>query len=252
MTNFIAASDKNLLQKTGLDNFEALWALKLAQVDEPNIERGGWSNVSFLRLNNQGYYLKRQANHLTRSLIAPFGEPTFAREFRNIQRYQKLGINAVTAAFFAIRTIGHDKQAILLTHALEGWQDLESYLLKWQQLPEKIQQNIVKACGLVLKQVHACKMLHGCFYPKHIFLKLYNDEFKTCLIDLEKTRPLIFGQKDRLKDLDTLTRRTKNYWTEQEYKVLLSYYLDRANQSKEVDHWLKLLVKRNKNKENRT
>ena len=55
----------------------------------------------------------------------------------------------------------------------------------------------------------------------------------------------------RLKDLDTLTRRTKNYWPEPEYRSLLSHYLDRASQSIEVDHWLKLLIQRNKNKENR-
>lgn len=251
MTDFIAATDKNLLQKNGLHHFEALWALKLPQIDEPNTERGGWSNVCYLTIGNKGYYLKRQTNHLTRSLKAPFGKPTFAREFRNIQRYQRLGIPAVTAAFFGMRIQGHDKQAILLTHALDGWQDLQSYLLNWQRLPTEEQQAIIKACGRLLKQLHDKKILHGCFYPKHIFLKPHEDWFEICLIDLEKTRKLLFGKKDRLKDLDTLTRRTKNYWAEPEYRSLLSNYLDRASQSIEVDHWLKLLIQRNKNKENR-
>ncbi len=41
---------------------------------------------------DSAYYLKRQSNHLTRSLRHPLGEPTFAREFRNIERYRALGI----------------------------------------------------------------------------------------------------------------------------------------------------------------
>lgn len=252
MSDFIAASDQNLLKKHGLHTFEALWSLKLLHVDEPNSERGGWSTVSYLTVGEKSYFLKRQSNHLTRSLKAPFGEPTFAREFRNITYYQQLGIPAVTAAFFGTRTKGHEKQAILLTHALDGWQDLESYLPQWQQLPQETQQAIVKACGLLAKQLHRKKMLHGCFYPKHIFLKPHQDWFETCLIDLEKTRKLHFGKRDRIKDIDTLTRRTKNYWSENDYRLLLSNYLDRAPQSVEVGHWLERIATRNKHKENRS
>lgn len=251
MSDFIAATDKNLLTKQGLHNFDALWSLKLPQVDEPNHERGGWSSVSYLTIGTKGYYLKRQSNHLTRSLTAPFGEPTFAREFRNITHYQQLGIPAVTAAFFGERTKGSEKQAILLTHALEGWQDLDSYLSQWQALTQQTQKAIIKACGLLLKQLHDKKILHGCFYPKHIFLKPHDDWFETCLIDLEKTRKLRLGHKDRLKDLDTLTRRTKDAWSQTEYRMLLSCYLDRACQSVEVDHWLERIAKRNKKKESR-
>lgn len=92
MTDFIAAHDRALLERHGLASFDALWALQLEAVDEPNTERGGWSSVYRLELDNAAYYLKRQSNHLTRSLLRPLGEPTFAREFRNIQRYSVLGI----------------------------------------------------------------------------------------------------------------------------------------------------------------
>ena len=40
-----------------------------------------------------------------RTLHAPFGEPSFAREFRNISRYEKLGIPELEAAFFGQRKV---------------------------------------------------------------------------------------------------------------------------------------------------
>jgi len=90
MTDYLASADLALLKRHGLDDFEALWALQLEAVDEPNTGRGGWSSVFRLELEGKGYYLKRQSDYLTRTLHRPFGEPTFAREFRNISRYQKL------------------------------------------------------------------------------------------------------------------------------------------------------------------
>ena len=44
MSVFIAAQDHDLLQRNRLDSFDALWALQLDAVDEPNTERGGWSS----------------------------------------------------------------------------------------------------------------------------------------------------------------------------------------------------------------
>lgn len=91
MTDYLASADEALLQRHGLNDFEALWALQLDAVDEPNTGRGGWSSVFRLELEGKGFYLKRQSNYLTRTLHRPFGEPTFAREFRNISRYQSSG-----------------------------------------------------------------------------------------------------------------------------------------------------------------
>lgn len=101
MTDFLAVQDRALLERHGLDSFDALWAKQLEAVDEPNTDGGGWSSVYRLDLEGHGYYLKRQSNYLTRTLHRPFGEPSFAREFRNISRYQQLGIPALQAAFLA-------------------------------------------------------------------------------------------------------------------------------------------------------
>lgn len=252
MKDYIASQDLQHLTTHGLNTFESLWHLQLENVDEPNSERGGWSTVSFLNIGGQGYYLKRQSNHLTKSLIHPFGEPTFAKEFRNIQRYQTLGIPTVTPAFFAMRKQSCEKQAILLTHALSDWSDLETYLVSWQQLSPEAKIAVIKACGLLLKQLHDHKVMHGCFYPKHIFLKIDSaNDVQTTLIDLEKTRHLYLGKKDRIKELDTLVRRTKHYWVTTDYQVLLSTYLAQPIDSEVVNCWLQQVLARSKDKESR-
>src|SRR5690606_33140305 len=145
MTDFIASDDRALLEQHGLTSFDALWALKLEAVDEPNTERGGWSSVYRLDLGERAYYLKRQSNHLSRSLLHPLGEPTFAREFRNIQRYATLGVPALQAAFFAQRRVAGERRAILLTHALDDWEDLYSLFQRWHDLSAARRGALIRA-----------------------------------------------------------------------------------------------------------
>lgn len=247
MNDFIAASERALLERHGLDSFDALWALQLQAVDEPNTERGGWSSVYRLELGERAFYLKRQSNHLTRSLLHPFGEPTFAREFRNILRYAELGIPAMQAAFFAERRLPGERRAVLLTRALDGWQDLEHWLASWQTLSAVRQAGILHACGELARRVHQAGQVHGCFYPKHIFLREQGAGFDGQLIDLEKTRPLLFGQRDRVKDLEPLLRRAV-VWQEADVRFLLAAYLG-AEQG--VETWWRLLDTRRRHKEAR-
>lgn len=228
MKDFIAAEDRAILAAHQLDNFDALWALELDAVDEPNTERGGYSTVSRLVLGESAYYLKRQTNHLTRSVMHPFGEPTFARELRNIERYQKLGIPALHAAFFAQRSVDGKHQAILLTRALDGWQDLDHWLRDWTSHSEVQRMAILKACGELARRLHAAHQMHGCFYPKHIFLRETAEGFDAQLIDLEKTRRLVFGKRDRIKDLEPLLRRASSWSQEEVWQLLLAYVGDKG------------------------
>ncbi|WDH23413.1 lipopolysaccharide kinase InaA family protein [Pseudomonas chlororaphis] len=250
MTDFLAAQDRALLERHGLDSFDALWAKQLEAVDEPNTDGGGWSSVYRLDLEGHGYYLKRQSNYLTRTLHRPFGEPSFAREFRNISRYQQLGIPALQAAFFGERKVAGETRAILLTRALDGWNDLDSLLQQWVQLSPDQHAAILRACGLLARQLHAVRQVHGCFYPKHIFLRATGDGYQAQLIDLEKTRPLLFGQRDRVKDLEPLLRRAP-VWSESDVRALLATYLDQPRDSSLVDAWLNRLSARRSHKETR-
>ena len=225
MSDFIAPQDHALLERHGLSSFEALWAIQLEAVDEPNTERGGWSSVYRLDLGESAFYLKRQSNHLTRTLFHPLGEPTFAREFRNIQRYAALGIPALQAAFFAARRLPGERRAVLLTRALDGWCDLDSLLPGWAEQSDEQRVAILRACGELARQLHKAGQVHGCFYPKHIFLRENSSGFDAQLIDLEKTRPLLFGTRDRIKDLEPLLRRA-GIWSEEDLECFLTAYLD--------------------------
>jgi len=245
--DFIATQDQVLLHRHGLADFDALWALELAPVDEPNTSRGGWSSVYRLQLGDTAFYLKRQSDYLTRSLRRPFGEPTFAREFRNIERYRALGIPALQAAFFGERRVRGEHRAILLTRALDDWQDLDHWLQGWVHHPAGQRQAIGQACGELARGLHRAGQVHGCFYPKHIFLRAQGERFEACLIDLEKTRPIWLGQRDRVKDLEPLLRRT-TVWSDAEVLAFLGAYLGEPS---EAGHWFEQLTRRRRNKEAR-
>lgn len=248
MRDFIDSEDRSLLERHQLASFETLWSLQLHAVDEPNkAGHGGWSSVYRLDLDGHGYYLKRQSNYLTRSLERPLGEPTLAREFRSIRRYGRLGIPAMSAAFYAERRVDGERRAILLTRALDGWQGLDSWLPGWASLPAAQRLAIVTACGTLARQVHDKGQLHGCFYPKHIFLQARGEGFAAQLIDLEKTRPLFFGERDRVKDLEPLLRRA-NPWSDEDTVAFLTAYLEGEQN---VNHWLQRLTARFKDKAQR-
>jgi len=250
MTDFIAGTDRALSERNGLADFDALWAVQLDAVDEPNTTGGGWSSVFRMDLEGQGFYLKRQSNYLPRTLHSPLGEPSFAREFRNIERYKTLGIPALEAVFFGERKVPGERRAILMTRALDGWTDLDSLLEQWSQLTAGQQQAILQACGQLARRLHAVRQVHGCFYPKHIFLQPDGAAYRAQLIDLEKTRPLLLGQRDRVKDIEPLLRRA-HAWTEADVRALLAAYLEQPADSGLVDAWYQRLNVRRSHKETR-
>lgn len=250
MTDFINEADHALLAAHHLDRFEALWALSLPLVEQPNTERGGWSNVARLELGAQTFYLKRQLNHLTRSLRYPLGEPTFSREWRSINRYQKLGIPTLEVAFYGVRKSAGVQRAILLTPALEGWQDLSSWLRVWAELTQAERSGIVRACAYLVRTLHQARQVHGCLYPNHIFLRKTQHSFEACVIDLEKTKPLRFGRRDLVRDLEPLLRHA-SAWKAPDVLELLEAYLDAAPQSRKLLAWQTRLLKRRRAKEAR-
>ncbi|MCL2021718.1 MAG: lipopolysaccharide kinase InaA family protein [Betaproteobacteria bacterium] len=230
MRDFFA--DRAVLAASGLDNFAALWNLSLEAVDEPNVDRGGWSSVCRLELPGGIYYLKRQVNHLTRSFYRPLGEPTFAREFRNSMRCKERGVPAVEAVFYGERR-GQDKdgarewRAILLTSALdasEGWQSLEDWMSDWAALAEIARHDILVACGGLARALHGAGLISNCFYPRHVLIRAILDGFAARLIDLEKMRGICFPKRDRIKDMEQFVRHAP-VLSEAETRFLLGIYL---------------------------
>ncbi len=242
MTDFISPEDAGALRRAGLDSFDALWALELDAVDAPNTLGDGWSSVYRLDIGGAGYYLKRQSNYLSRSLRRPLGEPTFAAEFRNIRRYQHKQVPTLNPVFFAQRRIGGTVRAVLLTRALDDWQDLSCLLDQWPDLKLTCRRAVLSACGHLARQLHESREAHGCFYPKHIFLRERPGGYEACLIDLEKTRMLL-GRRDRIRDLEALIRRV-GFWKEDELRCLLAAYLGEGGNGREIDAWLRRIQMR--------
>lgn len=135
----------------------------------------------------------------------------------------------------------------MLTRALDGWSDLDSLLAEWRARSEPQRSAILQACGTLARQLHGAGQMHGCFYPKHIFLRETAAGFDAQLIDLEKTRPLLFGRRDRVKDLEPLLRRA-SVWNDAEVAVLLAAYLD---ERADLEAWSAQLGARRRNKEAR-
>ena len=225
---FIAVNAHEVLQRHGLDSMDALWALQLEAVDAPNTGRGGWSSVHRLGLEDangtlQPFYLKRQDNHCTRTLHKPFGEPTFAREFRAIQQYARAGIPALEAAFFAERRVEGRAQAVLLTRALDDYAPLDEWFERWWQLAAADIRMLILSAAALVRALHNADRIHNCLYPKHVFLKLHTDGAGARFIDLEKTRRALFGERDRVRDLETLHRRSEVPSRTQRLRFVLAY-----------------------------
>ncbi|WP_241151506.1 lipopolysaccharide kinase InaA family protein, partial [Pseudomonas viridiflava] len=90
-----------------------------------------------------------------------------------------------------------------------GWTDLDELLQQWSALASEQRSGILQACGLLARTLHGAGQVHGCIYPKHIFLQAVGAGYQAQLIDLEKTRPVIFGKRDLARDPEPLLRRAQ-------------------------------------------
>lgn len=248
---FVAVQARDVLERHGLDNFEALWNVKLEAVDEPNTGRGGWSSVYRLELDDanghkQAFYLKRQQNYLSYSVCRPTGEPTFAREFRAIQSFARKGVPALEPAFYGQRRSSNGWQAILLTRALDDYRPLSDWFQCWHRLSREERRNLILASASLVRALHNSRIVHNCLYPKHIFLKLDGDRAGARLIDLEKARYSL-GLRERSRDLETLHRRSEVPSRSERLRFMLAY-LGKERVDAEVRKLVRLIFHRHKHK----
>lgn len=208
----IGATERELLTKAGLASFDALWDAETAGVEAGNAARGGTSAVGVLELATaagpQRYYLKRQHNFNCRTLRHCWrGIPLVQREWRAIVALRERGIATLeVAAFGRERRAGADR-ALLLTRALDDYQDLDAWLADNPQQPER--ERLMAAIGALLAGLHTAGWRHGCLYPKHLFVArdfaAGDGGVPLRLIDLEKCKR-IRRRFAGLRDLDTLLR----------------------------------------------
>ncbi len=233
-----------ILHYNNLDSFDRLWSLETEWFEPPNQRRGGWSGVSRCELElpeggKRSVFLKRQENHITRTLLHPFGLSTFVREVQNILTFKRAGVPALEPVYFAVRNIDGDLRAILCTEALEEYNPLESLVERWvkEGWPDKeTRLRLMQAVATVMSQMHDHKIQHNCFYPKHIFVRFDKEDVNVRIIDLEKAKVRILRRFPTFRDLYTLNRHSQS-WRRTERLRFFLLYLGR----KSLDHEAKAL-----------
>lgn len=218
MPDYIHPAWVETLRNHRLTTFDALWDLRVALLESPNAERGGSSGVARVTLQRPGgdtvaVYLKRQRNHVRRTLRHPWrGEPTFAREFSMLQYLQRLGIAAPVPVFYGERRIDGEPCAILLTEELAGFRALADMLAEMEtgklRLAKPERHRLIAAVARGVRALHACGVHHRSLYAKHIFVKACAGEYRVAFIDLEKSRFSRLPGWRMLQDLATLNYRT--------------------------------------------
>lgn len=231
ITEHFTSSWKSFFEKHGFSGFDKIWNASLGFVDEPNIGRGGRSEVGRLELDDEAgkthvFYIKRQVNYTSKTLSHPFsGIPLTLKEFNNIEAFKTQGIHCLEASYQGYRTQDSELQSILITPELEGYQDLDHYQ------PSTINESrrITRELANVIAKLHKAGYRHGCLYPKHIFINPNNIEAPVRLIDLEKVARSPFKKYNALKDLSTLQRRVSSNRSCQLYFLLCYFYLNKHN-----------------------
>lgn len=196
-------------------DFEGWWNVPEQWVEEPNQRRNGWSGMIRLRIGSQTYYVKKQCNHLYRSVRHPFGWPTVIREYENIVRLKSLGIRIPEPVFQGVRKRGEGLEALLVTEELTGFTSLGDQT----GLDQASRETLAREVGRVLGIMHRAHLQHSCLYDKHIMIRWQDGTPEIALIDLEKLRKPLFPWRAARHDMEQLKRR-QSVWSDHEWKLL--------------------------------
>ncbi|WP_418647110.1 lipopolysaccharide kinase InaA family protein [Thauera butanivorans] len=202
----------------GRNDFDYWWTLPGDWVEEPNERRSGWSGVIRAVTGNGVAYVKRQRNHLFRSLRHPLGWPTASREWYFLLQLRALGIAAPTPLFHAVRHTAAGIEAVLATAALEDYHPLHEL----EALPADRRATVADALGQTLGRLHRERLQHSCLYDKHVMIRLHHDAPPdVALLDLEKMRRRLTPGQAARHDLAQLRRRQRLF-DDQEWARLLA------------------------------
>ena len=195
-------------------DFDTWWNAPGNWVEEPNKRRSGWSGMMRAPIDGVTYYVKKQNNHLYRSLKHPFGRPTTAREYENILRLQKLGLTVPKPIFHGMRKTAAGFEGLLVTEELSGFVSLDQQ----RNLDTAQISALAEAVGKAIGIMHRAGFQHSCLYDKHIMVLWTNENPEIALIDLEKLRPT---RRATAHDLDQL-KRHQHLWNDDSWALLLA------------------------------
>lgn len=232
MLTFVSAKYAQLLRNNQLDTFEKVWNRKVDWFEEPNERRGGWSGVGRIVIEQDdkklfGAFLKRQDSHCRTSWRHPIhGVPTFQREFEMMRYLEEHGVLAPEVMLFG-RNPNGDLKTTLLTKELAGFVPLEELtesLFANARPSLQVQRSVIQAIAAFAKQLHAAKVQHRSFYPKHLFVNMTDlTTPKVAIIDLEKSRINYIAVMRSLIDLAVLNRHAKHWSKSQRMYFYLQY-----------------------------
>lgn len=220
MLTYISAKYTQLLQSNRLDTFDRVWDRKVNWFEEPNERRGGWSGVGRIELKQSdgslvGAFLKKQDHHQHKSWRHPIqGVPTFEREFIMMRYLEKCGVAAPEVMLFGRNPSG-DFKTVLLTKELAGFVSLEEFTTAFFAdigPALAIQRPVIDAVARFARQLHAAKVQHRSFYPKHLFVNVADMSApEVAVIDLEKSRINLFPLMRTFMDLSALNRHAEHW-----------------------------------------
>ena len=198
-------------------NFDEWWTVPGEWVEEPNQRRSGWSGMMTARFGDTLYYIKKQSNHLYRSLRHPFGMPTTSREFANILSLSVLGIQVPEPVFHGSRQGTEGFEGLLVTRELVGFKAIaEAATLSADE-----KRQLAIATGETIGRMHRASLQHSCLYDKHVMYRWQDGKAEIALIDLEKLRRPYLPWRAAQHDLDQLYRH-QTIWDNSDWQRLLA------------------------------
>lgn len=211
-------------------NFDHFWNQQGEWVEAPNVRRGGESGVQRIDSGNgKQLYAKRQIGHVYRSLFHPFGRPTVLREQDALLALTRLDVGVPQIIFCgAQRDPVHKWRALLVTHALDGFVELEQWYAagERERHGEALHDRILQALAENLARMHKGRWQHGCLYAKHVFVRVTGEgesaQAEVALLDLEKSRQRLTARSAASHDLKQLRRHSS--FSDCDWKKLVYFY----------------------------
>lgn len=165
------------------------WSVQGEWVEEPNNRRGGFSGVQRVVLPQSGdcYYVKRQRNHLFRSVRYPAGRPTLLREWQSMQFCQSIGVPTAPLVYFDMQRGETGWESVLVTRDLQGYVSLDTaYRQKLWTCTQRA--DALRTLALTLISLHRARRKHGHLYPKEVFVNLTGAQPTVAIVDWELSR----------------------------------------------------------------
>ena len=176
------------------------------------------------------------------------GMLTLKREFRNIRKYQSLGIPTITPLYFCVRDTLKSRQAVLISRELSDYTSLERLLVQFRTggFPKNFTRKIIaQALAKTIASMHECRICHNHLHTNHIVVKLVRSKIydhpgqvRVRFLDLETSKSVWLKVNATVKNLDALNRRLCGIDDREKLRFLVNYLGNRYD-----PYRLKILVR---------